>query len=230
MPYRGCNRLRDGREGTLNRREKATSRTWYYVWRGVWAMFAILIVAVFVEGWIDLDDVNFDLNALLLTPIRTIMNYQYEDGGLGRYYQGRGPALFQGPIARFGDTAAKAGILALLKSNGYLNLWWGTLATAAATFVGHYPWCVMYNVLSETIKESSKEHIAWWLLQAAFIGYCASVALDTISISLRVVKTYGQAARRVVHQDGRTGLFGRGLKTRIIANDRLVNDTAGRMA
>lgn len=95
---------------------------------------------------------------------------------------------FQGPLARFGDTAANAGILALLssftwpvlietlaaslasatfrmtltpidtlkttqqtrggraglkllreriKENGVQCLWWGALATAAATFVGH---------------------------------------------------------------------------------------------
>lgn len=95
---------------------------------------------------------------------------------------------FQGPLARFGDTAANAGILALLASvswpvliktvaaslasaafrmvltpidtlkttqqtrggkagltllrqrireNGVQCLWWGALATAAATFVGH---------------------------------------------------------------------------------------------
>lgn len=97
-------------------------------------------------------------------------------------------------MARFGDTAANAGILALLQSNSYLkdlpspiktifaslcaaafrmiltpvdtlkttlqvqgargmtllrqriksdgvgSLWWGAFATAAATFVGHYPW------------------------------------------------------------------------------------------
>lgn len=51
---------------------------------------------------------------------------------------------------------------------------------------------------------------------------------DTISNSLRVVKTYRQvnetrigyfdAARAVVATDGLKGLFGRGLKTRIIAN------------
>jgi hypothetical protein len=86
----------------------------------------------------------------------------------------------------------------------------------------------VYVFLSETIKEPSKEHIAWWLLQAAFVGFCASVALDTISNSFGAIKTYRQvndtrisyteAARRVVRQDGRTSLFGRGLKTRIIAN------------
>ena len=236
------------------------------------------------------------LQVLLLMPIRTIMNYQYrhgtslsvatktlhEDGGIGRYYSGLGAALFQGPIARFGDTAANAGILALLHSNGYLkrlpspiqtifascaaaafrmllmpidtlkttlqaqgsrgtallrqrirndgigSLWWGAFATAAATFVGHYPWFAVYNFLSETIAEPPKAQIGWWLLRAAFIGFCASVASDTISNSLRVVKTYRQvndtrisyteAARRVIRQDGRMGLFGRGLKTRIIAN------------
>jgi hypothetical protein len=155
------------------------------------------------------------LQVLLLMPVRTIMNYQYrhgsslsvatrtlyQDGGLRRYYQGIGAALFQGPIARFGDTAANAGILALLSSNGYLatlpsfiktvfasacaaafrmtltpidtlkttlqaqgaggtallrqrvkmdgigSLWWGAFATAAATFVGHYPWFATVNLL-----------------------------------------------------------------------------------
>jgi hypothetical protein len=190
--------------------------------------------------------------------------------------------ILVGPIARFGDTAANAGILALMKSNGYLNqlpspvktifasccaaafrmllmpidtlkttlqaqgargtkllrqrirtdgigsLWWGAFATAAATFVGHYPWFAVYNFLSDTITEPSRQEIGWWLLRAAFIGFCASVASDTISNSLRVVKTYRQvndtrisyteAAKQVIRQDGRLGLFGRGLKTRIIAN------------
>jgi hypothetical protein len=85
-----------------------------------------------------------------------------------------------------------------------------------------------------------------WLLRAAFIGFCASIVSDSISNSLRVIKTYRQvndtkvsycrctvgmysfilltdvsaaeAARQVIRQDGRLGLFGRGLKTRILAN------------
>jgi hypothetical protein len=190
--------------------------------------------------------------------------------------------VVSGPIARFGDTAANAGILALLQSNGYLknlpspvktifaslcaaafrmiltpidtlkttlqaqgsrgtvllrqrirtdgigSLWWGAFATAAGTFVGHYPWFAVYNFLSETITEPSRQQVGWWLLRAAFIGFCASVISDTISNSLRVVKTYRQvndsrisyteAAKQVIRQDGKLGLFGRGLKTRIIAN------------
>ncbi|KAI6711481.1 hypothetical protein JHW43_005965 [Diplocarpon mali] len=236
------------------------------------------------------------LQVLLLMPLRTIMNYQYRfgtsftaatrtlrhDGGLGRYYQGMGAALVQGPVSRFGDTAANAGILALLASNSYLkdmpspvktifvslcaasfrmiltpvdtlkttlqvqgargtallrqriktdgvfSLWWGALATAAATFVGNYPWFATYNTLMETIPAPPKDSIFVWLLRLALIGFIASVVSDTVSNSLRVVKTYRQvndtqvsyaeAARQVILMDGITGLFGRGLKTRILCN------------
>jgi len=45
----------------------------------------------------------------------------YADGGYPRYYQGLSAALVQGPVARFGDTAANAGILALLESNPFMR-------------------------------------------------------------------------------------------------------------
>lgn len=66
-----------------------------------------------------------------LMPLRSTMNYQYRygntstgtalrtlyaDGGIRRFYRGIGPALFQGPLSRFGDTAANSGVLALLDS------------------------------------------------------------------------------------------------------------------
>ncbi|KAF5009282.1 hypothetical protein FDECE_4494 [Fusarium decemcellulare] len=291
------------------------SHSWY-AWRIFWAILAAIVIGVFVKGWIDADETEFDLKGalkralggglsgaaamvlqvLLLMPLRTIMNYQYrhgtsftvatktlyEEGGVRRYYQGIAPALIQGPVSRFGDTAANAGILALLQSNPYLknlpspiktvfaslcaaafrmiltpidtlkttlqaqgargtallrrriksngigSLWWGAFATAAATFVGHYPWFATYNYLSETITEPPKHPLFWWLLRLAFIGFCASVVSDSISNSLRVVKTYRQvndtkvsyaeAARAVVVQDGVIGLLGRGLKTRILCN------------
>ncbi|KAF9523304.1 mitochondrial carrier domain-containing protein [Crepidotus variabilis] len=234
------------------------------------------------------------LQVLTLMPLRTIMNYQYRfgtslsqatltlynDGGWTRYYHGLTAALFQGPLSRFGDTAANAGILALLESNAYMKtlptliktvfaslaaaafriiltpidtvkttlqtqgkpglrilkariarygirtLWYGALATAAATFVGHYPWFGTYNYLEAHLPEahSTLQNLS----RRAFIGFVASIASDTISNSLRVVKTYRQvnetkigymaAARAVISVDGLRGLFGRGLKTRILAN------------
>jgi len=234
------------------------------------------------------------LQVLTLMPLRTVMNYQYRygstttraiktlyhDGGWTRYYQGLTAALFQGPIARFGDTAANVGVLALLASNSYMknlpspvktifvsitaalfrmiltpvdtvkttmqtqgkdgmkilkariaaegigSLWYGAVATAAATFAGNYPWFATYNFLDENLPEPTT--LIEKLLRQAFIGFCASVISDTISNSLRVLKTYRQvneteisyinAARAVIAVDGVKGLFGRGLKTRYIAN------------
>ena len=40
----------------------------------------------------------------------------YADGGIPRFYRGVLPALFQGPLSRFGDTAANTGILTLLSN------------------------------------------------------------------------------------------------------------------
>lgn len=42
-------------------------------------------------------------------------------GGIRRFYMGLGPALFQGPLSRFGDTAANSGTLALLEANPSTN-------------------------------------------------------------------------------------------------------------
>ncbi|KAL1409303.1 hypothetical protein Q8F55_003282 [Vanrija albida] len=231
------------------------------------------------------------VQVLTLMPLRTIMNYQYRyggsikeavsnlwnDGGFFRYYAGFWAAIFQGPLSRFGDTAANVGILALLSSvdwpvlvktvvaslasatfrmtltpidtlkttqqtkggkaglkllrerireNGIGCLWWGALATAAATFVGHYPWFATYNYLAAVLP--LPDTVLQKLARQAFIGFAASVASDTISNSLRVVKTYRQvheedvgywtAAKEIVATEGLPGLFGRGLPTRLVTN------------
>lgn len=63
------------------------------------------------------------IQVMSLMWMRTTMNYQYRygtttkealktlyaQGGVRRFYRGVGPALIQGPISRFGDTAANAG-------------------------------------------------------------------------------------------------------------------------
>jgi Mitochondrial carrier protein len=70
------------------------------------------------------------VQVLCLMWLRTSMNYQYakggnlasslkelwNEGGIPRLYQGLPFALVQGPLTRFGDTAANVGILALLES------------------------------------------------------------------------------------------------------------------
>ena len=67
------------------------------------------------------------------------------------------------------------------------------------------------------------------LLRNAAIGIAASAVSDTVSNSLRVVKTVKQTTsdaslgyigvvKAVLAKDGLKGLFGRGLKTRLITN------------
>lgn len=79
------------------------------------------------------------LQVLSLMWLRTTMNYQYrhgtttatalktlyKEGGILRFYRGVGPALIQGPLSRFGDTAANAGVLALLEHESTKN--WPTV-------------------------------------------------------------------------------------------------------
>ena len=90
-------------------------------------------------------------------------------------------------------------------------------------------WFATYNLLSHSLPPPSPAHpLLTKLLRQAFIGFAASVVSDTASNSLRVLKTYRQvnatnisytaAAKRVLAADGWKGLFGRGLKTRILAN------------
>mmetsp|Transcript_15686 Transcript_15686/g.17717 ORF Transcript_15686/g.17717 Transcript_15686/m.17717 type:complete len:313 (-) Transcript_15686:273-1211(-) len=226
--------------------------------------------------------------------LRTTMNYQYRygtststaikklyaEGGIRRFYRGVGPALFQGPLSRFGDTAANAGMLSLLDSNestkslpvavktfaasftagcwriflmpidclkttlqvegakgvtllkgkvangGPRVLYAGALGAAGATMVGHYPWFATHNLLDEKLP---KVESTWGNLgRNAVIGFCSSFVSDCTSNSIRVIKTtkqtsaevisYPQAVRLVVEADGVSGLFIRGLGTRILAN------------
>lgn len=113
-----------------------------------------------------------------------------------------------------------------VRKHGISSLWYGALATAAATLVGFYPWFATYNYLSDHLPKP--DTFGEKLLRQAFIGFVSSAISDTISNSLRVVKTYRQvnatkisyraAAREVIRIDGIRGLLGRGLKTRILAN------------
>ena len=114
-------------------------------------------------------------------------------------------------------------------SKNPLIFWHGSLAAVSATFVGHYPWFATFNFLNEKLPQpkdpNNKLHK---LARRALMGFCASIVSDTCSNSIRVVKTtrqtceypisYVGAIKLVVDKDGLIGLFGRGLKTRILAN------------
>lgn len=237
------------------------------------------------------------INVLSLMWMRTTVNYQYrygtstmeamrhlyKQGGIPRFYRGLLPALAQGPLSRFGDTAANQGVLKLWDSNettrnlpvafktvaasgaaasfrillmpidslktimqvegkyglttlasklrtgGPGVLWHGALGASTATFVGHYPWFLTYNTLNELLPTYDRTtELPMYLSRSALMGFTASAVSDTVSNSIRVVKTgkqtstipttYPQVVRDVVAKDGIHGLLFRGLKTKIISN------------
>mmetsp|Transcript_2527 Transcript_2527/g.6089 ORF Transcript_2527/g.6089 Transcript_2527/m.6089 type:complete len:441 (+) Transcript_2527:218-1540(+) len=107
-------------------------------------------------------------------------------------------------------------------------LYQGAAATAVSSTIGHYPWFVIYNGLSAA--EWLKHLIPKKLLRNASIGLVASVVSDTLVNVFRVIKTtkqtigvnhdftYSDTIRIIVAADGWKGLFGRGLRTRVLAN------------
>ena len=56
------------------------------------------------------------------TSTTEAMKHLWREGKIRRFYRGYGPALLQGPISRFGDTAANVGILALLEAHDDLPI------------------------------------------------------------------------------------------------------------
>jgi len=118
---------------------------------------------------------------------------------------------------------------AKIKAGGPGVLWHGSLGAMSATFVGHYPWFYTYNFLNAQLPQvDRKVDLPSYLARNALIGFCSSAVSDTCSNSIRVIKTttqtstvpisYGEAVRAVIAKDGISGLFFRGLMTKIISN------------
>jgi hypothetical protein len=77
-------------------------------------------------------------------------------------------------------------LMTKFRATGPSTFFQGALASATATFVGHYPWFFVYNYLSEVLPRYDE---TWKKLsRSAVIGFCASAVSDTCSNSIRVVK------------------------------------------
>lgn len=129
--------------------------------------------------------------------------------------------------------------------SGVGPLYRGALASAAATAVGHFPWFLTYNFLNDVLPPPSalllvdnhgvmmENIVLAKLVRSAVLGFSASCVSDVCSNSLRVIKTtkqtaglndsgqeisYKDALDMILEKDGWTGLFGRGLSTRLLTN------------
>lgn len=112
---------------------------------------------------------------------------------------------------------------------GIPALYNGAIASSTATIIGHFPWFTTYNYLNIYIpRVRYQDEPMRALLRNASIGFCATLVSDTISNSMRVIKTYKQThkdkigykdvVREILEKDGINGLLFRGLKTKIFTN------------
>ncbi|KAL3768910.1 hypothetical protein ACHAW5_008825 [Stephanodiscus triporus] len=123
-----------------------------------------------------------------------------------------------------------ARLLSKVRAGKVHVLYSGALANAASSFIGHYPWFYAYNLLSR--NASLARIVPWTTGRNALIGFVSSVASDTVANFMRVIKTskqalgstmsssttYAETVGVILAGDGWMGLFGRGLKTRILGN------------
>jgi hypothetical protein len=98
----------------------------------------------------------------------------------------------------------------------------------APRVTSQYPWYLTFNTLDETLPLAPTDDLKLKLLRAAALGISAACVSDCISNSIRVLKTtrqtsettitYKEAAKIVLDKDGWSGLFVRGLGTRLFTN------------
>jgi len=114
-----------------------------------------------------------------------------------------------------------------VQEKGIGQLYSGAVASFAASWVGNYPYFVVFNTLSESWP--APEEAAMRIVRFGVLGMCSSIVSDVTSNALRVLKTirqgsrdgeesYFESAKRIVDRDGWAGLFGRGLETRLLTN------------
>lgn len=110
-----------------------------------------------------------------------------------------------------------------------VQIWFhGAGALFSATAVGHYPWFLTYNLLNAHLPFVSHNQTVKKHGRNALIGFVSSIVSDTVSNSLRVVKTWKQTHEQsitypriistILQRYGWKSLFGRGLPIRLFTN------------
>lgn len=115
------------------------------------------------------------------------------------------------------------------RTQGVSGFYQGALAASTSTVVGHYPWFLTFNYANAHFPQIKyKDDPLLALSRNAAIGFSATLVSDTVSNSVRVVKTYKQTHNsnitykkvitNILEADGVGGLLFRGLNTKIFTN------------
>ena len=115
-----------------------------------------------------------------------------------------------------------------IKTNGLRVLYNGSMGVYGATLMGHFPWFFTHNYLNAMIPPPNDDETFKKFSRYAVIGFSSSFVSDTVSNCARVLKTSKQTSKEnqsylkiienIIEKDGLKGLFGRGLKTKILSN------------
>jgi len=94
-------------------------------------------------------------------------------------------------------------LLQKYRSNGISAFYQGGVASALATVVGHYPWFLTNNYLDHYLPRYSYEtQFNKAIIRSALIGFTCTLISDTLSNSVRVLKTYKQtSANKMSYKD-----------------------------
>mmetsp|Transcript_11338 Transcript_11338/g.26125 ORF Transcript_11338/g.26125 Transcript_11338/m.26125 type:complete len:282 (+) Transcript_11338:133-978(+) len=122
----------------------------------------------------------------------------------------------------------KEGLQMLLKKTRShpAAFWHGGTTVFLVTLGGHYPFWFTRNHLQEALPPFTFSYGKY--VRNAVIGFLSSIVSDTLCNPVRVLKVqrqtspvpvgYFEAGREILAAEGLLGLWGRGLKTRIMSN------------
>ena len=194
-------------------------------WTKNWGPGREVIVAAVIVG----------LFRMLLMPIdtsKTVMQIEGEKGFAKLMSQVKKVCVYYSCISSALVTlpVITSHVYDLSSSQGKIHLLYaGSFANALSSFISHYPWFYTYNKL--TSYEALHIYLPWKLGRHALIGFLSSIVSDTVANFMRVIKTtkqvlsatnvgitYAETISVILAADGVKGLFGRGLRTRIMGN------------
>jgi hypothetical protein len=87
-------------------------------------------------------------------------------------------------------------LLGKTKTYGISSFYQGGMAEVFSTSITHYSWFVIHNYLENWLpKYSYKNELSNAIIRSALIGFLSTLVSDCLVNSLRVVKTFKQAAQ-----------------------------------
>ena len=115
-----------------------------------------------------------------------------------------------------------------IKKHGIKTIYNGSSAAFSGTVVGHFPWFYTYNYLKENAPYQNTDSEIVNFFRSGCIGFTSSAVSDITSNSIRVLKiarqtnennhSYTKIVKDIVKKDSITGLFFRGLQTKLLLN------------